>query len=211
YLRCVKGIDENVGRIRAYLEESGQLENTIIIYTSDQGMYVGEHGLFDKRLGLDPAMRMPLIIRYPKQIAAGSVHDALINNVDYAETILDMTGAPIPASMQGFSFWGLATEQGDWNRRQSLYQFYSNGVSKHYGLVTETYKLLKYVDKNNQVSGFDLFDRKNDPHELQNLATNPEYATILAKMEAALAAERQSVGLTDALLPGSAETGKPTK
>lgn len=202
YLRCVKGVDEGVGRLLKKLEDEGILDNTVVVYTSDQGMYVGEHGFFDKRLGLNPALQMPLIIRYPKSVKQGVVLDELINNVDYAETLLDMGGVKVPDSMQGKSFWPLTTGTGGWDRTRSIYTFYSNGVPKHYGIVTKEYKLLKYMGRTGELLGVDLFDRKKDPDELQSLAKNPEYAAVLENMESELAEEIQSIGLAANQLPG---------
>jgi len=205
YLRVVKGIDEGVGRLLAYLEEMGELDNTIIIYTSDQGMYVGEHGFFDKRLGLNEAMKMPFIMRYPKKIKAGTQIDQIINNVDFAETFIEMGGAEIPEEMQGFSFWNLAQGKKvkQWPRKQSFYGFYSNGVPKHYGLMTKNYKLLKYIGKEGNLLGLDLFDHNKDKHELFSQAKNPEYAKILAEMEVRLAEEIKTIELPNELLPGN--------
>lgn len=167
YLRVVKGIDEGVGRLLDYLEAQGELDNTIIIYTSDQGMYVGEHGFFDKRLGLNEAVKMPLIIRYPKTIKGGTQVDEIINNVDFAETFIEMANAEIPEEMQGYSFWDLVQGKNKkaWPREQSFYGFYSNGVPKHYGLITKEYKLLKYIGKEGNLLGMDFFDRINDKNE----------------------------------------------
>ncbi|MGB2129624.1 MAG: sulfatase-like hydrolase/transferase, partial [Flavicella sp.] len=115
YLRVVAGIDEGVGRLLEYLEAEGILDNTVIIYTSDQGMFLGEHGFFDKRLGLNEATKMPFLMRFPKQIKAGTKVQKLINNVDFAETLVDIAGASIPKEMQGHSFWQLAQHPQDNN------------------------------------------------------------------------------------------------
>ncbi len=215
YMRVVKGIDEGVGKMLAYLEAQGELDNTIVMYTSDQGMYVGEHGFFDKRLGLNEAMKMPLLIRYPKKIKAGTQIDAIINNVDFAETFVDMAGAEIPSDMQGYSFWDLTQGKNskDWPRKQSYYGFYSNGIPKHYGLLTDDYKILKYIGKDGHLLGVDLFDRKNDKHEMYNQANNPKYAKALAEMEAKLAAEIVAIDLPKELMPGNLvkEEGKEKK
>jgi arylsulfatase A-like enzyme len=166
-------------------------------------MYIGEHGLFDKRLGLNPATQMPLLIRYPALIKSGTVIDGVINNVDFAETILAMAGADIPASMQGYSFWDLAQgKTKTWARKQTVYTFYSNSISKHYGLVNANYRMLKYIGKDGQVVGIDLFDRQRDPDEVHNLSSNPEYAKVLARMEADLALELTTIDLPNNLLPG---------
>ncbi|MFP6875576.1 MAG: sulfatase [Roseibacillus sp.] len=210
YLRCVKGIDDGVGRLRDYLESEGILDNTVIVYTSDQGMFVGESGFYDKRLGLNPAMQMPLILRFPKAVKKGVVFDELINNVDYAKTLLAMGEVAKPASMQGYSFWNLARGKGSWKRTRSVYQFYSNGAPKHYGLVTSDYKLLKYVGKDGSVAGADLFDRRADPTEQKSLTGDPAHAGTLMRMERELVEERKLIGLSDSLLPGRWRSAKAT-
>ena len=205
YLRVVKGIDEGVGRLLDYLEEQGELDNTIIMYTSDQGMYIGEHGFFDKRLGLNEAVKMPLIIRYPKTIKAGTQVDELINNVDYAETFIEMANAEIPEEMQGYSFWDLVQGKNkkEWPREQSFYGFYSNGIPKHYGLITKEYKLLKYIGKDGNLLGMDFFDRINDKNEMESQVSNPEYASALKEMELKLAQELEAIDMEENLLPGN--------
>lgn len=203
YLRCVKGIDEGIGRLLDYLEAEGELDNTIIIYTSDQGMYIGEHGFFDKRLGLKPAVKMPLIIRYPKTIEAGTKINEMVNNVDFAESLIDMGNGEIPSSMQGFSFWDLVQgKEENWPRKQTIYTFYSSGTPKHYGLITKDYKILKYLDKTGNPIGMDLFDRHADPNETNNLAKNPEYKSIISQLEASLKEEMLAIDMTNDHLPG---------
>ena len=169
YLRTVKGIDEGVGQLISYLQNQKILDNTIIIYTSDQGMFLGEHGFFDKRLGLKEAEQMPLIIRYllnPK-----SKQDILINNVDFAKTLDAMGGVDSNVFNYGYSFWHyIQGKQELWPRERSFYGFYSNGAPKHYGIITESYKYLKYTDKNGNILGADLFDRKHDLNEMFNLS-----------------------------------------
>lgn len=203
YLRCVKGIDENVGRLLVYLEQEGELNNTIIVYTSDQGMYVGEHGLFDKRLGFEEALRMPFIIRYPKEIKAGQRIDNIVNNVDFAETFLDYAGVAIPAQMQGYSFRNiLQGKQPVYDRTSSFYAFYSSGCPDHYGIRTKDFKLLKYIGKDKEV-GYDLFDLKNDPYETINLADDPKYKNKFDELTQLLIKEMKNIDLTGELLPGS--------
>jgi arylsulfatase A-like enzyme len=204
YLRVVKGIDEGVGRLLDYLESQDELDNTIIIYTSDQGMYLGEHGFFDKRLGLNEAVKMPLLMRYPKLIKSGTQIPEVVNNVDYAETLIDMANVEIPKEMQGYSFWKLAQRKNisEWPRKQSFYGFYSNGVTKHYGLITKEYKLLKYIGKNGELLGIDFFDRIQDENELVSVADNPSYAKALSDMEAKLAHELIFIDIKKNQLPG---------
>lgn len=204
YLRAVKGVDDNVGRLISYLKEEGILENTIVIYTSDQGMYLGEHGFFDKRLGLNPAVQMPFIVRYPKSVKAGTVVDDIINNVDFAETLLSMADAKIPNSMQGYSFWDLAQgKETDWPRKQSIYTWYSSSVAKHYGVINKDYRLLKYINRQGDVLGIDLYDRNKDKDEINNLANNPEYAEILTNLEHNLVDEIDNIKLSKEFMPGA--------
>jgi arylsulfatase A-like enzyme len=205
YLRAVKGVDDNVGRLVSYLKAEKILENTIVIYTSDQGMYLGEHGFFDKRLGLNPAVQMPFVVRYPKSIKAGTVVDEIVNNVDFAETLISMAGAKIPKEMQGYSFWDLAQgKHTQWQRQQSVYTWYSNSVAKHYGIINKDYRLLKYFNRQGEMLGVDLYDRHKDKAEVNNLANNPEYAQVLAQLESNLGEETKKIKLTKALLPSSA-------
>ena len=203
YLRCVKGIDDGVGRILAYLEEIGELDNTVIIYTSDQGMYLGEHGFYDKRLALEEALRMPFVIRYPKAIKAGQKIDALVNNVDFPETIIDFAGLEIPAEMQGFSFKGIVTGKDKTPIREaSFYQFYSSGCPPHFGIRTKNYKLLKYVDTEGKVAGMDIYDIRKDPWEMKNVANDKKYKKRRAELEALLAQEIKTVGIKPGQFPG---------
>jgi arylsulfatase A-like enzyme len=213
YLRCIAAVDENVGKLIDHLRKIGELDNTIVIYTGDQGFYMGEHGFFDKRLGLDEAMRMPLIIRYPKEIKPGTVVEEIVNNTDFAGSMIDYAGLPIPGAMSGYSFRRLL--QGDrasWKRDATIYYFYSSSTPRHYGIRTQEYKLLHYVGKKGaDVIGSDLFDLRNDPHELVSVFDDPEYADVLAMMERKLEDEMKAVRLSPGLLPGGSavKTGAP--
>jgi len=215
YLRCIAAVDENVGKLIDYLKKIGELDNTVIIYTGDQGFYMGEHGFFDKRLGLDEAMRMPLIIRYPKEIKPGTVVDEVVNNVDFAESMIDYGGQPIPAAMSGYSFRKLL--QGDtasWKRDATIYYFYSSSCPRHYGVRTKDYKLLRYVGKKGgEVIGSDLFDLRKDPNEMVSVFDDPEYAEIRKMMEQKLADEMATIQLPTDRLPGGTDvkSGAPPK
>jgi arylsulfatase A-like enzyme len=203
YLRCVKGIDEGVGRLMEYLEQNNLVENTVVIYTSDQGMYLGEHGFYDKRLGLEEALKMPFIIRYPREIGEGQLIDELVNNVDYPETIIDFAGLRIPEEMQGFSFKSILTgENLKPIREASFYQFYSNGCPQHYGVRTKDYKLLKYISKEGEVSGMDLYDLKKDKWEMKNQVDNPEYKNVLIELEDLLEKEIKTIDINPGQMPG---------
>lgn len=213
YLRCVKGIDDNVLRLVNYLEQEGILDDTLIIYTADQGMYVGEHGFYDKRLGLDEGMRMPFIARYPKEIQAGVVLDDIVNNVDFPETMIDYAEAEIPADMQGFSFRkNLNGDPEAHQRTATFYAFYSSGTPRHYGIRTKHHKLLKYMGKDGSAIGQDLFDMDKDPHELRSVLNDKSYAGVLKKLESQLKDEMQAIGLSEEDLPGRWKApGKKTK
>ena len=151
YLRCIKGVDESVGRLRSKLEELGLAENTLVIYSSDQGFFVGEHGWYDKRWMYEESMSMPFIASWPGQIEPGTKSSAMIQNLDYAPTFLSVAGAPIPEDMQGHSLTPLFEAKGakptDW-RDELYYHYYAypsaHMVPCHYGIRTERYKLIHF-------------------------------------------------------------------
>jgi arylsulfatase A-like enzyme len=172
YLRCVAAIDDNVGRLLDRLDELGLTDNTIVIYTSDQGFYLGEHGWYDKRFMYEQSMRTPLIIRYPDGISAGQIADALVLNLDTAPTLLDFAGVQVPHEMQGRSLRPL-TEGGtadDW-RHAVYYHYYEyphgwHDVRPHYGIRTDRYKLIHFYG---DLDVWELYDLEHDPYELNNL------------------------------------------
>lgn len=213
YLRCIAAVDENVGKLVELLEAEGELDNTLIIYTGDQGFFMGEHGFFDKRLGLDEAMRMPLIMRYDRGIRPGTIIDDVVNNVDFAPTILDYSQTAIPPEMSGISFRPLLQGKDPQNKRSAtIYYFYHNSVPNHYAVRTKNYKLIKYTEKHsNKVIGADLFDLRNDPNELKSLYNNPEYANLQSRMESKLRAEMKNINLGPEYLPGGSKviSGRP--
>ena len=184
YLRCIKSVDDAVGEVLDYLKANGLDENTIVIYTSDQGFYLGEHGWFDKRFMYEESMRTPLLVRYPKEIKAGTVVSSLVQNLDYAPTILDYAGVPKPAEMQGESFRGLASGKDVKNWREAIYYHYYeypavHRVKRHYGIRTERYKLIHfYYD----VDEWELYDLKKDPHEMHSVYNDPAYAEVQARL-----------------------------
>jgi len=180
FLRCVKGIDDNIGRLFHYLETSGQLENTIIVYTADQGFMLGEHDYQDKRWMLEQSQRMPLMIRYPKRIKAGQRFDTLVENVDFAPTLLDFAGATIPSTVQGRSFRSLletGQESDDW-KKATYYRYWMHMAHHdnpaHVGLRTKTHKLIFYYGCNydggyRTPPGWELYNLVNDPNETVNI------------------------------------------
>jgi len=202
YVRCCDDLDESTGRLLDYLRREGIEQNTIVIYTSDHGFFLGDHGWFDKRFMYEPSLRIPFLIRYPAEIGAGSVSRQIVANIDFAPTLLDYAGHPVPEVMQGRTarslFRGDAPE--DWP--QSLYYRYwlhhdvSHRVCAHYGVRTDRYKLIHYYGRGLHCRGagkeqtppeWELFDLELDPDELHSLHQNPEYAPILGKLEAELA------------------------
>jgi arylsulfatase A-like enzyme len=173
YLACVVSVDENIGRLLKHLEEKKILDNTIILYLSDQGFFLGEHGWYDKRFMYEESIRIPFVMRWPEQIPAGSVNNNLVLNLDVAPTILKAAQQNIPEDMQGRSFLNLFDDdsaRAEW--RTSIYYHYyefpygAHKVKKHYGIRTDRYKLIHFY---NDVDQWELYDLKNDPHEVKNL------------------------------------------
>lgn len=191
YMRCIKSVDDEVGRLLAYLEKEGLMDNTIIVYTSDQGFYMGEHGWFDKRFMYEESFRTPLIIRYPAKIKAGTVSDALVQNIDYAPTYLDMAGIEKPAFMVGNSLLPLFKNKGkapsDW-RKYLYYHFYDypavHNVRRHDGIRDKRYKLIHFYGKG--INYNELYDLKEDPNELHNVYGDPYYDKIAKRLQAQL-------------------------
>ncbi|VGO19179.1 sulfatase family protein [Pontiella sulfatireligans] len=180
YMRCTWAVDESVGRILQSLEEQGLADNTIVMYSSDQGFYMGEHGWFDKRFMYEESFRTPLIARWPGKIKPGSVNDDLVQNIDFAETFLDLAGAPIPADMQGKSIVPLLEGQTPRDWRESLYYHYyeypgAHSVRRHEGVFDSRWKLIRFygVDVPGEEE-WELFDLQNDPTEMKNVYGNPE-------------------------------------
>ena len=187
YLRCVASMDDNIGRLLDYLDESGLARNTVVIYSSDQGFFLGEHGYFDKRYMYEESMRMPLIVRWPGVAKAGSENTDLVQNIDYAQTLLDIAGVEQPDDMQGRSLVPLLRAQTPQDWRQSLYYHYYNypavhGVYRHYGVRTHRHKLIRYYD----VDQWELYDLENDPREMNNVYDDPAYVKVSEELKAAL-------------------------
>ncbi|MEM9235965.1 MAG: sulfatase [Verrucomicrobiota bacterium] len=205
YLRCVKGIDDNLARLFKYLEESGQMDNTLIIYTGDQGFMLGEHDYQDKRWMFDETQKMPFLVRYPKTIKPGQRTDAIIENVDYGPTILDFAGVKTPDSMQGRSFKAICEtgkEPEGW--KQEAYYRYWMHMAHHdnpgqMGIRTKTHKLIYYYGANYEGGyqtppAWELYDLKKDPFETRNQYDNPDYAAVVKELKSRLAELRKRVG-----------------
>ncbi len=184
YLQCVRSVDNNVGRILDYLEENGLAENTIVVYTSDQGFYMGEHGWFDKRFMYEESFRTPLAVRFPKGIMVDNSISALVQNIDYAPTFLDFAGVEIPEEMQGKSLKPmLSGDSIPW--RDALYYHYyeypnEHGTHKHYGIRTDRYKLIHFYG---DIDTWELYDLQLDANEMHNLYGQPEYEELVAGLK----------------------------
>lgn len=188
YLGTVEAVDEGVGRLLDYLDKSGLADNTIVVYTSDQGFFLGDQGWYDKRFMYEESLRMPLVVRWPDRIRPGSVSDAMVLNLDFASTFLDAAGTPIPDDIQGESF--LPILQGrrppDW-RTAMYYHYYEypavHQVKRHYGIRTGRYKLIHFY---HDIDAWELYDLRNDPHEWNNLYEDPQYADLVKELKADL-------------------------
>jgi len=186
YLATALAVDENVGRLLKYLEDIGELDNTIIIYSSDQGFFLGEHNWFDKRFMYEEVQRTPLLVRYPKSIKPGSTTSALSMNIDFAPTILDFANVPIPKDIQGRSLKPILENDGqapqDW-RKAVYYHYYEypgwHSVKRHYGIRTDRYKLIHFY---NDIDEWELYDLQNGTTERKNVINDPEYATVKKDM-----------------------------
>lgn len=184
YLRCVKGVDDSVGQLMAYLEEAGLADNTIVIYSSDQGFYLGDHGWYDKRWMYEESLKMPLIVKWPGVTKPGSINTDLVQNLDYAETFLDVAGAEIPDDMQGASLVPLLKGETPDDWRDSIYYHYHefpsvHMVAKHNGIRNDRYKLIHFY----QFDEWEFYDLEKDPDEISNEYGNPNYADIIEKMK----------------------------
>src|SRR5688572_18933621 len=179
YIGTLKAVDENMGRLLDYLEANKMMDNTIIVYTSDQGFYLGEHGWFDKRFVYDQSFKTPLLIAWPGKVKPGTRSDELVQNLDFAQTFLDAGGIPIPSDMQGESMIALLTGKGKWTRDAVYYHYYEypaeHMVNRHYAIVTKDYKLIHYYFVEDT---WELIDRKKDPREMKNVYNDPAYASV---------------------------------
>jgi len=183
YLRCVRSVDDNVGRVLKYLDDKGLAQNTIVVYMSDQGVYLGEHGLYDKRFMYEESFRTPMLIRFPQAIPKGQQIEAYVLNMDVAPTFLDFVGIAIPGDMQGESMKTLLQKgkAKDW-RKELYYHYYekSFGATAHYGIRTERYKLIHFYDPGDS---WELFDLKKDPHEMHNIYSDAAYEKIVNNLK----------------------------
>ena len=201
YLATISSVDDNVGRVLDYLKENDLEDNTIVIYTSDQGFYLGEHGWFDKRFIYDESFKTPLLIRWPNKIRQGITNDEMVQNLDFAQTFLDAASIKAPRDMQGESLLPLLFEnQKKWTREAVYYHYYEfpsvHMVKRHYGIVTKEYKLVHYYY---DIDEWEFLDRKADPNELTNLYDDPKYQTIIQTMKKKLKKLRKKYRDSDEL------------
>jgi len=187
YLACVQSVDDNVGRLLDYLDEAGLTANTLVIYTSDQGFFLGDHGLYDKRFMYEESIRMPFLVRWPAVIKPGSVQSAMGINPDFAPTFMEAAGLPVPADMQGRSLMPLFKGKvpDDW-RGSWYYRYYhdpgDHNTRAHYGVRTTTHKLIYFWKKDQ----WEMYDLVADPGEMHNLYSDPAQAETVAKLKAEL-------------------------
>ena len=188
YAKVVKSLDENVGRVLDYLEENGLKDNTIIVYASDQGFYMGEHGWFDKRFMYEESFRTPLVMSLPKGFDRRGDIVEMVQNIDYAPTFLELAGVQVPEDIHGESLVPLLKGQTPETWRKSLYYHYyeypaTHMVKKHYGVRTDRYKLMHFYD---DIDVWEMYDLQTDPNELHNIYGDPQYADVLAGLKAEL-------------------------
>ena len=201
YLATIASVDEGVGRVLDYLEESGMADNTIVIYTTDQGFYLGEKGWFDKRYMYEESLAMPLMVKYPNVIKPGTVIEHLTQNLDFAETFLDYAEAEIPTDMQGKSLRPLLenTLNNNADFREAVYYHYYDYpafhmVKKHYGIRTKRYKLMHFYD---DIDSWELYDLEEDPNEIHNQINNPDYDVVETELRTQLRELQKQYNVTD--------------
>jgi arylsulfatase A-like enzyme len=191
YLRCLKGMDDGIGRLLDYMEETGLDENTVIIYASDQGFFVGEHGFNDKRWGYEEAIRMPLLVKWKDRIKEGSVNSNMVLNLDFAQTFLDILGIDQPKDMQGQSFKKQLLGVKGNTRDAFYYRYYGGcGIEPHYGIRTERYKLLYFET----YDFWELYNLENDSGEMHNIYNDPRYSEVVSELKAELVELKEQNG-----------------
>ncbi len=200
YLRCVASVDDNVGRMLDYLDDEGLTEDTVVIYTSDQGFFLGDHNWYDKRFMYEESLRMPFVVRYPREIEPGTTNDDIILNTDFAAAFLDYAGLETPREMQSRSFRDNLRGQTPAAWRTSFYYRYfmhlqgGHHVTAHYGVRTERYKLIFYYEEEPGPQEWELFDLEQDPMEMCSVYDDPDYAEVVAELKDELARLRSEVG-----------------
>jgi arylsulfatase A-like enzyme len=191
YLRCIAAVDDNVGRILQYLDHGGLADNTVVVYSSDQGFYLGEHGWFDKRWIYEESLRTPLLVRWPGIVKPGSTNRDIVSNLDFPETFLHIAGVEVPGDMQGRSLVPLLEGRtpADW-RKSFYYHYYeypgAHSVRRHYGVATDRYRLVHFYPNtwdSNPVDEWEMYDLKSDPKEIESVYGNPKYAGVQEDLE----------------------------
>jgi len=191
YLRCIASVDDNVGRVLDYLDKSGLAKNTVVVYSSDQGFYLGDHGWFDKRFMYEESYRMPFVVRWPGTVKPGTVNTDLVSNLDFAETFLDIAGAKIPGDMQGRSLVPLLEGETPDDWRTGLYYHYyeffpnrraAHMVRRHNGVRTKRYKLIHFYN----LGEWELYDLEKDPREMKSVYNDPAYAEVVKRLKGEL-------------------------
>jgi arylsulfatase A-like enzyme len=206
----VASVDDNIGRVLKYLDDTGLAENTVVVYSSDQGWYLGDHGWYDKRWMYEESLTMPLIVRWPGAVKPGSVNDDLVSNVDFAETFLDVAGMAdrIPDDMQGRSMVPiLRGNTPDGWRSAFYYHYYEfpavHSVAKHYGVRTDRHKLIHFY----QTDEWELFDLEKDPDELQSVYDDPAYESVVTRLKAEIKRLQQLLDEPDPTRPVPGDPG----
>lgn len=197
YVRCGAAIDENVGRVLEYLEQEGIKDRTVIVYSSDQGYWLGQHEFYDKRLIYEESLKMPFIVRYPHDVAPGTVCDKLASNVDFAKTFLDFAGVSPHPEMQGCSLRPLLRGKTPPDWQTSIF-YYWYKTPPHFGIRNERYKLVHISGR----TDIEFYDLMTDPYEMNDLADNPTYTDLIAELENEFLHLMMKVDITKAELPG---------
>lgn len=188
YLACVKSVDDNIGRVLNYLKENNLEENTIVVLTSDQGFYLGDHGFFDKRFIYEESLRMPFIVKYPKKIKAGSINDDIITNIDFAPTLIELADIKMTQKVQGESFKPILFGNTPKNWEQAMYYHYYefpfwHHVQPHYGIRTQKYTLAHFYYN---IDVWELYDLEKDPNQMHNIIADPQYTNVIADLKSQL-------------------------
>ncbi len=209
YLACVASVDDNVGRVIDWLDERGSFDDTVLVYSSDQGFFLGDHGWFDKRFMYEQSLQMPLLLSYPRAVAAGTIHDGIVSNVDFAQTFLDAASVPHHPRMHGRSFWADLTGGGAQPTSDGLYYRYwehddvNHQAPAHYGYRTDRHKLIYFYNDGLGIPGtstvsyppeWELYDLQADPDELRNVYDDPAYRAVREDLEARMWRAQAAVG-----------------
>ncbi|MBN2474026.1 MAG: sulfatase [Pirellulales bacterium] len=212
YLRCIAAVDDNVGRILRYLDDSGLADSTVVVYSSDQGFYLGEHGWFDKRWIYEESLRTPLLVRWPGVVKPGSTNRDIVSNLDFAETFLDIAGADVPDDMQGRSFVPLLRGRtpADW-RKAFYYQYYEypavHSVRRHYGVATDRYRLVHFYPNPwdpNPIDEWEMYDVESDPKQMHSIYGDPRHVEVQNELEQELGRLRRELQVPEIDPPASA-------